>query len=81
MVKELHALGEETFVKKAGRKASIWWSQKESEAAMMKDKWLEDTKKRPASAPSEKPAPKHHASALASAPAASAAARVPVLHL
>jgi len=42
----------------------------------MKDTWLEDHKKRPASAPSDEPAPKHRDSALASAPAASAAAGV-----
>jgi len=81
VVKELHALGEGAFVKEAGRKASIWWNQKGSEAARMKEKWLEDNKKRPASAPSDEPAPKHHAAALASAPAASAAAGVSVLHL
>ena len=81
VVKELHALGEEASVKEAGRKASIWWNQKGSEAARMKEKWLEDNKKRPASAPSDEPAPKHHAAALASAPAASAAAGVSVLHL
>jgi len=81
VVKELHALGEEASVKEAGRKASIWRNQKGSEAARMKEKWLEDNKKRPASAPSDEPAPKHHAAALASAPAASAAAGVSVLHL
>ena len=68
MVKVLHALGEEAFVREAGRKASIWWNQKGSEAARMKEKWLDDNKKRPASAPSDEPAPKHHAAALASAP-------------
>ena len=81
VVKELHALGEEASVKEAGRKASIWLNQKESEAARAKEKWLGDNKKRPASAPSDEPAPKHHAAALASAPAASAAAGVSVLHL
>ena len=80
VVKELHALGEEASVKEAGRKASIWWNQKGSEAFSIKEKWLEDNK-RPASAPSDEPAPKHHAAALASAPAASAAAGVSVLHL
>ena len=63
-VKELHALGEEASVKEAGRKASIWWNQKGSEAARMKEKWLEDNKKRPASAPSDEPAPKNHPAAL-----------------
>ena len=74
VVKELRALGEEASVKEAGRKASIWWNQKGYEAARMKERRLEDNKKRPASAPSDEPAPKHHAAALASAPAASAAA-------
>ena len=48
VAKELHALGEEASVKEVGRKASIWWNQKGSEAARMKKKWLEDNKKRPA---------------------------------
>ena len=81
VVKELHALGEEAPAKEAGRKASIWWNQKGSEAARMKEKWLEDNQKRPASAPNDEPAPKHHAAALASAPAASAAAGVSGLYL
>ena len=41
-----------------------------SEAARMKEKWLEDNKKRPASAPSDEPAPKHRAAVLVSAPRA-----------
>jgi hypothetical protein len=81
VVKELHALGEEVFVKETGRKASIWWNQKGSEAARMKEKWLEDNKKHPASAPSDEPAPKHHAAALASAPRGLCRGWVSVLHL
>ena len=81
VVKELHALGEEASVKDAGRKASIWRNQKGFEAARMKEKWLEDNKKRPASAPSDEPAPKHHAAALASAPRGLCRGWVSVLHL
>jgi len=48
----------------------------------MKESWLENNKKRPASAPSDEPAPKHQAAALARASAASAeAAGVSVLDL
>jgi len=58
VVKELYALGEEAFAKETDRKASTWWNQKGSGAARMKEKWLEDNKKRPASAPSDEPAPR-----------------------
>ena len=59
VVKELHALGEEVFTKEAGRRKASSWNQKGSKAARMKAKWLKGNKNRPASAPSDEPAPKH----------------------
>jgi hypothetical protein len=58
VVKELHAQGKEAFVAETGRKALIWWNQKKSEAANIKEAWEQDKKKRSAAPSSEEPAPK-----------------------
>ena len=69
VVKELHAQGKEAFVVETGRKALVWWNQKKSEAANIKEAWEQDKKKRSAAPSSEEPAPKR-----ATAPVGSAAA-------
>ena len=88
VVKEVYVLGEERGLlstKQAARPEPCGTKKAPQRlpAARMKERWLEDNKKRHASAPSDEPTPKHNAAAaaLASAPAASAAAGVSVLNL